>query len=797
VKQINSWLTLVSLAALGVAVGLAPPALAEALPAGARSATGASKAMLPVVTPTPQSMSRPGADTALPAAVDLVVTDTTDQAARAVMERTLREHRVTVTVRATAQPGSFSVLLGPATRPDITATLGSTVVPDRAEGYALRVDAAGARIAIGGVDGSGQYYGVQTLRQLIMPGPANGRDKLPGVSVSDYPAMPLRGTIEGFYGDPWTREERLDQLATYGEFKANTYIYAPKDDPYHRQKWREPYPADKLAELTELAQAAAEHHVHFTFALSPGNTICYSSDADYQAIAAKFAQMYAVGVRSFNIPFDDITLNRWSCEGDSLAYGLPGAGAAGRAQADFLTRVQREFIETHPGAQPLQMVPTEYANSTDSPYKAALRQLDEDVIVMWTGNAVVPPSISVEQAKQAATVFGGPTFLWDNYPVNDYGNAAGRLLLAPYDKREAGLSAYLSGIVSNPMNQAAASKIAIVGVADYTWNDTAYDAQRTWIQAMRYLSGGNGDAVEALTVFADLNHLAPSFGKPWQPQAPALQARIDAFWAALRSGSTQQAITDLRAYAARIAAAPATIRAGAVEPGFTSDAGPWLDATEKWGRALLLMLDALQDLVDGDRTASDQRASESDAIASQAASIVVDPPENTWGRAPVKIADGVLDTFLAKADLTRRMWDIRDAVNVAPQGVASASSVLLDISSLFGPANVNDANPSTLWAASPTDTEWVQVKLAQPTVVRGVTVSWHPDLCPQEYKIETSVDGQAWTTVKDVTASACGVDVVVLPEAPAVSYVRMQGVQLRPGAQWGYPIWELGIYANQ
>ncbi|MGW5442114.1 beta-N-acetylglucosaminidase domain-containing protein [Streptomyces asiaticus] len=83
--------------------------------------------------------------------------------------------------------------------------------------------------------------------------------------------MPLRGVIEGFYGSPWTHAERMDQLAFYGDVKMNTYIYAPKDDPYHREKWREPYPAAKLAELGELVRQATDHHVRFTFAVSPGN----------------------------------------------------------------------------------------------------------------------------------------------------------------------------------------------------------------------------------------------------------------------------------------------------------------------------------------------------------------------------------------------------------------------------------------------------------------------------------------------------------------------------------------------
>lgn len=38
----------------------------------------------------------------------------------------------------------------------------------------------------------------------------------------------------------------------YGEYKMNAYIYAPKSDPYHREKWREPYPASELDRMKEL-----------------------------------------------------------------------------------------------------------------------------------------------------------------------------------------------------------------------------------------------------------------------------------------------------------------------------------------------------------------------------------------------------------------------------------------------------------------------------------------------------------------------------------------------------------------
>lgn len=779
--------TLATTAVLAVTVtgALAP------LPAGAEPAPQP----LPTITPAPQSVARAGGDVTLPGRVEVVVDASTDPAAKAALRRTLTDHGVDrVVERGTASgKAPLTIHLGPASRGDVAAALRGTGAPTHAEGYGLRVDSSRGplgTVALGGADAAGQFYAVKSFEQLIVP-TDDGGAKVAGASVNDFPSMPLRGTIEGFYGEPWSQAERLDQMDFYGDVKANTYIYAPKDDPYHRERWRDPYPADKLAELKTLVDRGAANHVRFTFALSPGNTVCYSDDADYRALVGKLQQMYDLGVRAFNIPLDDIEYGRWHCDADRAKYGAPGAGPAGRAQAEFLDRVQKEFIETHAGARPLQMVPTEYYNTTETPYKAALRTMDEDVVVMWTGEGVVPQSVTVEQAKKAATVFGGSTFLWDNYPVNDYGNTAGRLLLAPYDKREVGLSAYLAGIVSNPMNQAAASKIAIFGFADFTWNDEDYDAGRNWTQALRYVAGEDARTAGALRVFADLNHLAPSFGTPWQPQSPELAERAARFWAQWDAGDKQAAVDGLRGYAQAIAAAPATIRGGATDPGFVSDAEPWLDATALWGQALVQVLDALSARLGGDDAGSDALADAGEESAAKAAAVVVDPPDNAWGKARVKIADGVLDTFVFKAGFTLDMWEVGDAQNVAPRGVATASSTEQNLDRL-APRFVNDDDPSTRWASGYTDTEWVQVRLAEPTVVRAVTVSWEA-ACANAYEIQTSTDGSTWTPLKRVDDSTCGLDLFTFDAGDPVQYVRVQGIDRK--LDWGYSIYELGVYA--
>ncbi|MCK9911359.1 protein O-GlcNAcase, partial [Microbacteriaceae bacterium K1510] len=53
-------------------------------------------------------------------------------------------------------------------------------------------------------------------------------------------------------------------------YQFNTYVYAPKDDPYQRKDWDKPYPADQLAQLKDLVQAAKKNNIRFVYSISPG-----------------------------------------------------------------------------------------------------------------------------------------------------------------------------------------------------------------------------------------------------------------------------------------------------------------------------------------------------------------------------------------------------------------------------------------------------------------------------------------------------------------------------------------------
>ncbi|MBT2882332.1 beta-N-acetylglucosaminidase, partial [Streptomyces sp. McG6] len=110
-----------------------------------------------------------------------------------------------------------------------------------------------------------------------------------------------------------------------------------------------------------------------------------------------------------------------------------------------------------------------------------------------------------------------------------------------------------------------------------------------------------------------------------------------------------KAVRTLRPYADALAQAPATIRSGKVQPGFLTDAAPWLDATALWGRATVTMTDALDAWHRGDQDRARELAEESRDVQDQARAVRVDPPRNSWGKVQPKIADGVLDTFLTEA----------------------------------------------------------------------------------------------------------------------------------------------------
>lgn len=570
--------------ALLLAAGLALPPVPGAVAAPDRP----SKTALPPVWPQPKSLHAGPARLTVPDRVVAVVGRGTDPSARRVVETVLREagaERI-VTVEKPLAKAGFTVFLGgpgesSATAPALKRLGAPSPAGLPSGGYVLASGREDGRtlLALSGADRAGTFYAAQTLRQLVTR-------TVPEVTVRDWPTARLRGVIEGFYGTPWSHTERLNQLDFYGRTKQNVYVYSPKDDPYLRARWRDAYPPAELARLAELAGRADANHVRFTYALSPGLSVCYSSDADIEALTRKLDSLYAIGVRSFAIPLDDISYTKWNCPADEREFGTGGA-AAGTAQAHLLNRVWRDFSATHPGLEPLEMVPTEYSDLADSPYKKALREkLDPSVVVEWTGVGVIAPTITADQVTKAREVYGRPILVWDNYPVNDY--VTSRLLLGPYTGREPGVAKAAAGVTANPMVQGEASRIALFTSAAYLWNPDAYDPKAAFLASVRDLAGP--DAAKWLRIFAENNYSSQLDAT----ESPTLSALIAAFRKAYDEDSgLDRSAAALRSYFADMAATPGALRTRLDNPGFLQETSAWLDKLGRYGAAGQTAVDLL------------------------------------------------------------------------------------------------------------------------------------------------------------------------------------------------------------
>jgi hyaluronoglucosaminidase len=444
------------------------------------------------------------------------------------------------------------------------------------EGYVLASSSKGKnQIVLAGKDMTGTFYAAKTFKQIIQE--QKGRDRFPGVEIRDWPDMAIRGSIEGFYGPPWTQEDRLSQLDFYGDNKLNTYIYAPKDDPYHRDNWREPYPEQEIAKLKELIDRAKENHVKFTFSLSPGNSICFSNDQDFEYLKKKMEKVWDLGVRSYAIFLDDID-SSLKYQQDKDKFGKDKNPAAA-AQAYLLNRFTKEFIQTHPGAERLITVPTDYAGNGTTPYRDRFAELlDKDTIVMWTGEKVVSEQVTSEEAKQVQGAFNHDMLLWDNYPVNDYDRNS--LFIGPIVGRDADLSKQgVLGITANPMNEAEASKIPLYTIADYTWNGAAYNPEESW---KRSIQSFGGDGADALKTFAENTYSSPIN----KTESLTLTPLIDGFWKAYVSyKNLDQAASNLIGEFKKMQQVPATLQQKMKNDNFLQEIKPYNEKLRLYGEA--------------------------------------------------------------------------------------------------------------------------------------------------------------------------------------------------------------------
>ena len=592
-------------------MGICPAMAAEDTVQGEAEAAAVS------IYPVPQGITADSTEgMKLTGTVDIVVHGEQDEATLPKLEALLDAHGVTYQQADSVGSNAAIILAVKCAAANCDICVGipdSEGALDRQQGYVLQSSDAentNGQITIVGADADGAYYGVMSLIQLFDQKTADGR--IAEVTVSDYPDVEFRGYVEGFYGYPWSHEDRAQLFVDTTVYKMTTYIYAPKDDPYHRGSWRTLYPEEEANNIKELAQIAAANNMEFVWTIHPGADYDSATDADgdgladdYEILLSKFDQVYSLGVRQFGIFYDD------------LDYDV----ADGVEHATVINDSYAYLKDKYGDVKPFVTVVTRYTNSWgadwDTYFKPFMQNVHEDTLVLWTGNhtmsAITKAYMEVPKTKTGVDRDFG---VWWNYPVNDYTSGGrGHLFMQSLDCLDNDVD-NIASFFLNPMPDADASKVAIFSGADYAWNVGAFDSKTSWSRAIKELVP---EANEEFERFADHLGYVDKGNGFFFDESVYMKEDLAAFEAARASGEDlAKAASTLKAKFSQMASDTEALRKIS-NPGLLDEISVFVDAYEDLANAGVAMMEAYQLALAGSELAVG-KAEESAALLTKAQS---------------------------------------------------------------------------------------------------------------------------------------------------------------------------------
>lgn len=338
----------------------------------------------------------------------------------------------------------------------------------------------------------GVFRAVNTLVKLIK------NNELRTGDLEDYPLFETRGYIEGFYGPTWENEKRLSVMSLMAKNGMNTYYYAPKDDIYHREKWRELYPEKELEDLKALYNKASENYLDFNWCVGPGLTYKYTSYEDFTLLIEKIKSIYNIGVRNFGLLLDDIP---WEFQYPEDAKKYDGIVDA---HIDLINRTYNE-LKSFDSSIKLTVCPTQYSGDENGYYVSKFGKfIPSDVKMFWTGEEICSRVLTVRESQELFRATDHKPLFWDNYPVNDC-EMFQEMHLGAVIGRDKELYKHCEGLISNVMEYAECSKIPLMTIADYLWNPVQYKPDDSLENAHKEILG---DKARLFRYFAD--HLGVS-----------------------------------------------------------------------------------------------------------------------------------------------------------------------------------------------------------------------------------------------------------------------------------------------
>lgn len=394
------------------------------------------------------------------------------------------------------------------------------------EKYFLKVNEN--RVVIEAFSRRGVFRAANTLAKLVL------KDEVKTGILEDYPMFKQRGYIEGFYGHTWKIQQRLSVMRLMAKNSMNSFYYAPKDDAYHREKWREPYPEKELQELKMLYDTAVYNELDFCWCIGPGLTYKYTSTGDFDALINKIKSVYSLGVRNFGLLLDDIP-NNFQYEDDAKEYSdIVSAHIA-------LVNKTYEALKGFDPSISLTVCPTQYFGDSSDDYITGFgKGIPENVKIFWTGREICSTFLTCRDADDFAVSTAHKPLYWDNYPVND-AEMFQEMHMGAVKGRDRELYKHSEGLISNVMEYAECSKIPLMTIADYLWNPESYDSEKSLKNAQNEILGEKSELFEYIA-----DHLCVScvsrYGSVLMSDTLAHLGFL------LSTGEKEKALTEFREY---------------------------------------------------------------------------------------------------------------------------------------------------------------------------------------------------------------------------------------------------------
>ena len=287
------------------------------------------------------------------------------------------------------------------------------------------------------------------------------------------------GTIEGYYGNPWSWEDREHVVSSLANAGYRFYIYAPKADRLLRRHWREEHAPEVTERLAALSARCRSLGVRFGVGLSPFEIYRNFDDTTQADLKRKLAWLDSIGTEILAVLFDDM-------RGD-----LPDLAVT---QVRIL-----HWIKERSQAKQLIVCPSYY---TDDPvldrffgqrpanYLEDLgAALDPSIDVFWTGEEVCAREIGVAHVRRVGEQLRRKPLLWDNYPVNDGPRMSPYLHIRAFTGRPASLGDHIAAHAINPALQAHLSLIPMLTLASSYRLGDGYAYGHAFDEAARLVLG--------------------------------------------------------------------------------------------------------------------------------------------------------------------------------------------------------------------------------------------------------------------------------------------------------------------